>query len=250
MEEGAAACHDPANELLIWHINGSLKGEEDELVRLHLRTCEICRREMDELSQIGRHLQEHPLSLHGGASSQNDGDTRAPKGASASGAVETPHAASSARWIRSGAGIAAAAALVVVVVLFWYSGRSGSGSGAPPAGNSIVTLDLGAGTPRGGESYPSLRIDGSAREVRFSFVAPVNLDATYGIEIHSPLGEIVARRERAALLLDSQGRGAYSAPADRLTVSGDYDFILREFAPQGEIHEYHYPFRVGRPDSP
>ena len=246
MGQAEKSCQDPANALLIWYLNGSLAGEEAEHVRLHLTTCVTCRSEMDVLSQVGRHVQDHALRDHGDAGER--ADAGAPSEAPSAGRIETPRAGSARRWIHPKAAIGAAAALLAAPVLLWYAGRHGSEPRFSEA--SIVTLDLGGGAPRGADSTPRVLMGSRIREVRLSFLAPINPEATYEIEDNGSLGEDVMRRERGVLSLDSQGRSEYSLPADRLTAQGSYDFILKEFTLQGEIHEYHYHFQVAAPDHP
>lgn len=221
------SCQDPANALLIWYLNGSLAGEEADHVRQHLTTCVTCRSEMNDLSQVGRHIQDLAPSSE---------------------RIETPRAESARRWIHAKGALAAAVALLAAVVLLWYAGRHGSEPRSSE--ESIVTLDLGGGAGRGADSTPRVPMGSRVREVRLSFLAPINPEATYEIEVNGPLGEVVMRRERGVLSLDSQGRSEYSLPADRLTAQGSYDLILKEFTLQGEIHEYHYPFQVVAPDHP
>ena len=246
MGEAEKSCQDPANALLIWYLNGSLAGEEAEHVRLHLMTCVTCRSEMDDLSQVGRHIQDHALHAHGDAGEHVG--ARASNEAPSPGRIETPRAESARRWIHPKGAIAAAAALLAAVVLLWYAGRHGSEPRSSE--ESILALDLGEGAGRGADSTPRLLMGSRVREVRLSFLAPINPEATYEIEVNGPLGEVVMRRERGVISLDSQGRSEYSLPADRLTAQGSYDLILKEFTLQGEIHEYHYPFQIVAPDHP
>src|SRR5262245_25876022 len=62
MSGEARECRDACNELLPWYLNGTLENGERAGVGAHLQVCPICRRELEELSEIGSALSLYPES--------------------------------------------------------------------------------------------------------------------------------------------------------------------------------------------
>jgi len=105
-------------------------------------------------------------------------------------------------------------------------------------------LDLGGPT---GARVPVLSPPAGLQEVTLAFMVPVNPGALYEVEIQGPGDETLTRSERGPLLLDDLGGARVGVPTWRFLKSGIYHLVLREFAPDGAVREYHYPFRVYSP---
>jgi len=87
------------------------------------------------------------------------------------------------------------------------------------------------------------------REVTLNFVVPVAPGALYEVEVRGPADESLIRYERAPILLDDLGGAQVRVPASRFAATGDYQLVLRQFAPDGGVRDYRYPFRVKLPPS-
>jgi hypothetical protein len=215
-------CHDPANELLPWYLNGSLKPSEAEQVRVHLGHCLICARELDELARVA-----------GGLEARGDPGSE-PRA--------VPRSAHGARPLR----VALAATLVLAALMagYWIRNRGHSRvPGARGREEEMLSLDLRSGPIRGGASPPTLVLSRNVRRVSLRLTVPVNTEAAYEMELRSSGGEVLSRHPRERLTLDKLGRATFQIEAALLS-SGEFEAHLREVEPSGEVHEYPYPFRV------
>ena len=52
-------CTNPASELLDWHLNGTLAGEEESAVRAHLDDCQVCSDQLHYLAMISGSMTAH-----------------------------------------------------------------------------------------------------------------------------------------------------------------------------------------------
>ena len=50
--------HETANQLLPWFINGSLNETEHTLVNAHLKICDVCQREVNELIHVSKQFND------------------------------------------------------------------------------------------------------------------------------------------------------------------------------------------------
>lgn len=114
-------------------------------------------------------------------------------------------------------------------------------------GSEVLDLDLGLGRDRGGKTVLVLPASAGLREVTLSFVVPVTPGALYHVEVRGPAEELLIRYERAPIVLDDLGGAQVRVPAFRFAKEGGHQLILRQFAPDGGVREYRYPFRVMRP---
>ena len=87
------------------------------------------------------------------------------------------------------------------------------------------------------------------REVILDFIVPAAPDALYEVEVRGPAKEPLIRYERAPIVLDDQGGAQVRVPASRFMESGDYELVVRQFAPDSGVRDYRYPFRVKVPSS-
>jgi hypothetical protein len=118
------------------------------------------------------------------------------------------------------------------------------GSTAAPA---ALELDLGGGPPGERISIPVLSPPAGLQDVTLAFMVPVNPGALYEVEVQGPGDEPLLSSERGPLLLDDLGGARFSVPSSRFEKSGTYRLVLREFASDGAVREYRYPFRVCLP---
>jgi len=121
--------------------------------------------------------------------------------------------------------------------------------GILPAGSAVLDLDLGSGSARGVVSIPAPSPSAGLREVGLSFLVPPSPGAVYEVEVRGPDGDVLMRVERGPLNLDDLGGGRVGIPASRFMESGDHRLVLREFAPDGEVRDHRYTFRVNLPQS-
>jgi len=112
-----------------------------------------------------------------------------------------------------------------------------------------LELDLGPGRDRGGHTVLVLAAPAGPPEVALDVMVPVTSGALYEVELRGPADEPLIRYERAPIVLDDEGGARLRVPASRFAETGDYQVVLRQFAPDGGVREYRYPFRVRPPSS-
>lgn len=121
--------------------------------------------------------------------------------------------------------------------------------GGPQEGGEGLELNLGPGGDRGGQTVLVLTAPAGRREVILDFIVPAAPDALYEVEVRGPAKEPLIRYERAPIVLDDQGGAQVRVPASRFMESGDYELVVRQFAPDSGVRDYRYPFRVKVPSS-
>lgn len=145
------------------------------------------------------------------------------------------------------------AALVVAAGIALYLCLRGPSKRLAPLGlperPEALELDLGLGRDRGGHTVLVLAAPGGPPEVTLDVVVPVTPGALYEVELRGPADEPLIRYERAPIVLDDEGGARLRVPASRFAEAGEYQVVLRQFAPDGGVREYRYPFRVRPPSS-
>jgi len=215
-------CGHPARALLDFHLNGSLTGEDEDMVLAHLESCSACAAEVDGMAVIAAAIERHGTGRGRG----------------------------SARHLGWWPGIAAAAALAIFGAFLFLQVRGPRGGGAEPVtGMSVVDLDLGAGVLRDAQEAPVVTIGPEVASVRASFFPPVGSDPWTRVGIVDAAGRPVVQ-ETTLPSPDPVGRTVIMIPAASLTREGRYRVVVR--AAGGETLEAEgtkYPFDVRRPHS-
>jgi hypothetical protein len=121
--------------------------------------------------------------------------------------------------------------------------------GSLPAGSAVLDLDLGSGSGQGVVTIAAPSPSAGLPEVRFSFLVPPSAGAVYEVEVRGPAEDVLMRVERGPLLLDDLGGARVGVPGSRFTEGGDHRLVLRQFASDGGVREFRYPFRVNLPRS-
>jgi hypothetical protein len=215
------ACAHAANDLLPWYLNGSLEGDDESVVREHLRRCRVCARELEELGEVAKAVDA--------AGMPPDRSAPAPR-----------------PWIaRLGWGLAAGLAIPAILGFVWLSrGLPGPpGIGTDDSFGPVLLLDLGIGPTRADEGPPEVRIPGEADWVAVSLILPVALEGGGSIEVVGPDGSLLAR-DGTLRGIAPTGRVVYRVRARLLASPGDYAVVVRAEGPAGEGRSYRFPFRV------
>lgn len=226
-------CGHPASELLDFHVNGSLEGEEAARVAAHVSECAACSRDVRELMTLSASIAEH-------------------------GAIPGSPWRGNLLW--GWLGTAAAMLLIGTIVYRLVPSESiepriaaslpatgaATGDSAVAAGG-VQTLDLGVGTLRdGATSPPRADLGPGTSTLRLTLRPPVVPDQKLLIGVTGPgNADIVA----AAPLppLDPEGRATVEVPASRLTTSGNYLVVIRTAAAQDDVVRFTYPFAITVP---
>jgi hypothetical protein len=206
-------CRHPASGLLPWYVSGSLHGAELDWVREHVRTCDICSGECDELGRA-----EGPLVRP------------APRG----------------RRVRRWMPWLVAAGLVLPLALGLYCIWAGTGSCAftPTARLApAVYLDLEAGPTRATDPLRSVKVPEDVRAVVISLLVPIAYQGVYTLDLEGPRGSVLVR-QAPIRDIDEMGRCTYAFPATLLRTEGQYAIVVRVAAPDGDSRLYPYPFVV------
>ena len=116
-------------------------------------------------------------------------------------------------------------------------------------GPQVLDLDLGLGRDRGGQTVLVLGAPAGQPEVTLHVVVTVSPGALYEVELRGPANEPLIKYQRAPIVLDDLGGAQVRVPASRFAEAGDYQFVLRQFPPDGGVREYRYSFRVLPPSS-
>lgn len=227
----SAGC-GPAQRLLPFYLNGSLEGEEGEAVRLHLETCDACRREMGMLLPLARAIEEQGAAV------------QAASGPLATSEVSPPNSrAAGAAGAKRAAWLAAAAAALVAAGL-WVVLRLG---GAPPdraAGPEV--LDLGNGQMRGEGPLPVLPARPGERGVTLVCLVPVSPNARYAADLLDAGGQVLAHAEDLGPP-DSLGRISWTVPRGPLRAAGEYELAISRTDETGVRRDFRYGFRIEAP---
>jgi len=206
-------CHDPANALLPWLVNGTLEGAEDVAVRAHLATCPICASEVRELSELADLARA---------------------------AVQAKARSRRSKW----AAIAASIVLPVIIGVGWVATRR---TAAPPpvvTGDVTAKLDLGAGPVRGGVTEPHVLVSPGVGHVAISVLLPVVVNGPLEMQLRSGSGEVLSRSPAGGDC--SRGAGCtFTVPAALVSKAGSYALVLVETGSSTE-GGYSYPFVVER----
>jgi anti-sigma factor RsiW len=146
--------HDAVRQLLPWHVNGTLSGEETARVEAHLAECEECRDDLAGERELAREVALLPLDVDEGwqalalrlpAQSANDDGRRLPLFGRSGGAA----------WAVGGA-LAASVAFAVAIVGLQQSS---------PAAQTFHTLGS-AGEALPGQAIVLFRPDTTAEQMR------------------------------------------------------------------------------------
>jgi len=210
-------CAHPARELLDFHVNGSLEGDEAAMVAAHVAACRDCAREAGELQALA--------------------------GAIESFGVAAPDRLSG-RWPRVWMGTAAAllaAGLVALAALRSFAPRPAG----PPTGVE-ARLDLGAGGMRDAAGPPVAALTPATTVLQITLFPPALPGAHFMIDVRGPEGIAIAVDEPLADL-DAMGRATLRLPAPRLSSAGLYQVVLRTTAADGARRTFFYPFEVRLP---
>lgn len=215
-------CRNAANALLPWYLNGSLSRDQENQVRDHVETCDVCSGEIDSLRLTTR---------------ENDlrGEPARP------GASRPPALSRSAR---SAYVISAVLAIPALLGLYWI--YLGLPSQRPVSSGVIrqgVTLDLGTGPASARDEPPVLVLPAGAGSVVISLVVPETGSGRRTLELSGPDGRVLARHSPTGGP-DPIGRYTYAIEAASLRRPGPYEIVVAESGPQGQLREYRYPFRV------
>ena len=202
-------CHDPANALLPWHLNGTLEGDEAAAVRAHLETCAVCTSELVDLAEI------------------------------AAGARAGMSRFGLRRWWPA----AAALLLPIALGVVWSASRFGARSpGVEPAPlQPIARLDLGAGPVRGAGAVPRLVLPASTERVALSLVLPVVPEGPTRIQLESTSGKVLADSPAGGGCAVGTGC-TYSVGASLVSEPGRYAVVIVD----GD-RRYRFPFAVESP---
>ena len=248
-----SVCRDPVNDLLLWHVSGSLEGAEDASVRVHLTQCGICAREVEVLGGLAASMSEHPDVLRHGAALHERAESLT---------TDESHAVAGLFAIRWAWGTAAALIVPALLGFYWlYLGlpmadrtisetvqspqpRAG---GAPPIATlhslrPAVQLDLGGGPRRDTASAPTLTLPPQAESILISFRIPPRSDGRFSVAIEDREGRPLTQPADLSLP-DPVGRHIYTLSADLLRPGGEFDLVLR-FHQETDVTFYRYPFRV------
>ena len=224
----AATCLDESSRLLLWHVNGTLEGEEAARVRAHVEQCAVCSQEVAILAAMTREIGDSGVPTLG------------------NGQGREPSAPRSAAIIRLLPRLAAVFLLASLLGIGWYALRSPHGDLPREAAGdrtARVSIDLGAGPSRAGGESPVLDLPRNAGRVEISFLVPFSSGSSFSGELRGPGGrllEAIARMDG----LDVNGRYVWTARADLFATEGDYEIRLLERSPEGQPREYLFPFRV------
>jgi hypothetical protein len=145
-------------------------------------------------------------------------------------------------WLRIA--LTVGGAIAALVLITWFVRKPETASSPPNRRIAGASIDLGAGTTRGGSPIPYLILAADVEQVDILFVPPVNAEAIYEIEIQDPQQRITAGAPRGPLAIAPDGVSRYRAERRVFAIGGDYVLRLREFTAEGDVHEYSYPFRV------
>ena len=220
-ETDVRACDHPARALLDFHLNGSLTGDDDEMVRAHLESCPACTAEVDGMAGIAAAIERHGTRRRGLARDRRT------------------------RW----AGLAAAAALVIAGALIWFQGRDDRDRGAGPAiAVATVDLDLGAGVLRDGQEPPVVVLGPDTGSVRASFFPPLGAGPGTNVGIVDAAGHAVFA-DSVLPPRDEVGRVALLIPVASLAREGRYEIVVGAREGEDAFHAdaARYPFEVRRP---
>jgi hypothetical protein len=229
-------CGHPAAALLDFHVNGSLEGEEDEMVAAHVAECAVCARDARELRELSAAIESHGAVAPAGWS----------------------------RGHRLWPPLATAAAVIVVGAVAYQMVRPGPaqpGTPAARAGGDVpadggtaandgapaaveVALDLGVGGMRDpGAGMPHIDLGPGVSTLRLTLYPPVAPDQDLLLSVVGP-GEKELIGETALPPLDAAGRAAITIPASRFQATGIYQVVLRSPAAPDGAGRFTYPFEV------
>lgn len=219
-ETDVGGCGHPARALLDFHLNGSLTGDDDEMVRAHLESCPACAAEVDGMAGIAAAIERHGTQRRGVARD---------------------------RWMRW-AGLAAAA-LVIAGALVWFQGRAvRDRDGGPANAVATVDLDLGAGVLRDGQEAPVVVLGPDTGSVRASFFPPLGAGPGTRVGIVDAAGRPVFA-DSGLPPRDGVGRVALLIPVASLAREGRYEIVVEAREGEDAFHTdaTRYPFEVRRP---
>lgn len=225
----SAGC-GPAQRLLPFYVNGSLEGDEAEVVRAHLERCAACRREMAFLLPLARAVETHGVAV------------------SAALAVAPVDPAAERRAARADNGsrgfwIAAAAVVVLIAGSLWPYLRP---VGGPPDRAGSYVLDLGNGPERGDEQLPVLASRLGDRALTLVFFVPVRPDARYAADLLDARGQALAHADEVGPP-DALGRISWTVPPRVLHATGEHEVAISTTDESGDRRIYRYTFRVDSP---
>jgi len=207
-------CRAEASRLLDFYVNGTLRGQERARVAEHIETCVACAREVAEIEGI-----ENLLSEAGSDPAERP--------------VHQPHRS---RWLLP----AAAAAIVVALLAVWIGERPG----APPTmeAGRVVTIDLGAGAPRG-EPRPTAAIAADVAFVEVLLFLTVEPEATYTLRLYDPRGGKVLGPAPVGPW-DAFGTTHQRLPVELFATDGEYRLEVEESPVAGAPRFYDYVLSV------
>ena len=218
INHGSDTCRHPARELLDFHVNGSLEGDDLAMVATHVEECRACAEEL--------------RALMGFASEIEDFATGAPRRWEG---VRIP-------WIWVGA---AAALLAVFFGILHYAGLGPSvvEQAADSGTGSVVRLDLGAGMMRAAGGPPLVIVTPAASTLQLTLFPPALLEAHLLIGVSGP-GDVEVLPAQPLSDVDAMGRATITLPASLVRSSGTYQVVLRAAEPSGDVRTFSYPFEV------
>ena len=221
-------CPHPVNELLPFHVNGSLGEEERRAADDHVRGCAICRDEVAALRGIAEAIRSEPQAIL---------DDPPPRRAAAIGAALA---------------VAAALALAWPAAALWRGargaqdrGRTTAAAGESPAPDmpSVVAdastrpvseaaaidratyLDLKGGPTRGAGDLPRLGGGSDGDLVVLALTLPERPASADRLVLTDPQGRVVARGE-SPVYVDAYGRVTLVLKRSLVRVAGTYRVTL------------------------
>ena len=215
----------PAKRLLPFYVNGSLEGEEHEIVRLHIETCAPCRGEMDLLLSLARAVESHGAALP--ATPVAASESRAPR----------------RRGLRKTSLVAAAAVIVLVAGGLWSVLRPVRDGAAPGRPAEPYAFDLGSGPERGDEPAPILAARHIDRALTLIAFIPVSPAARYSADLVGARGLVLAHAEDVGPP-DPLGRISWTVPPGLVGPGEVYEVAITRTDQAGERRIYRHTFRV------
>ena len=241
-------CPHPVNELLPFHVNGSLGEEERRAADEHLRGCAICRDEVAALQGIAAAIRSEPQAI----------------------LDDPPPRRSAAIW--AALAVAAALALAWPAFALWRGprgaqdrGRTTAAAGESPAPdvpsvvadastrpvseaatiNGAAYLDLKGGTTRGAGDPPRLAAGSEGDLVVIALTLPERPASADRLVLTDPQGRVVARGESPANV-DAYGRVTLVLKRSLVRAPGTYQVsLLGAEGPAAGVPPVAWSFQVG-----